>query len=316
MELRKDYVLDRWVIIATDRMKRPKQFRKKSEKGKKELCFFCPGNEHLTPPEIGRISKGKSWKFRWFPNKFPAVKKEGNPEIQTHNGFFTFASAYGYHEIIAETPDHEEQLWDLPKERLTELLKIYNQRIEQLSKREAIRYVVVFKNHGKDAGTSLIHSHTQIAGINFLPEIIKKKCRHSKNECPYCRIIDIEKNSYRACFENNNFVAFAPYASRFSFEIWVFSKSHKRRMDEFSEEEYADLADIMKKILNKLKKINVSYNYYLHYSPSNENLHFHVEVTPRLATWAGFEFSTEAIINSMPPEDAAKFYRGEIIPEK
>lgn len=311
MELRKDYILDRWAVIAAHRKKRPQQFKKDNDK-KEGVCFFCPGNEHLTPQEIGRIAAGNSWKFRWFPNKFPAVKEEGNPIIQTHNDFFTFASAYGHHEVIAETPNHEQQLWDLSEEEITELFQIYNHRILDLSLKPNIKYVIIFKNHGAEAGTSLIHSHTQVAAVNFLPKTIREKCEHSKEDCPYCRILNIEKNSNRRCFENNSFIAFTPYASRFNYEIWVFPKKHLKTLNEFNKEDFADMADIMKKLLLKLKEINAPYNYYIHYSPQDENLHFHIEIIPRLSTWAGFEFSTDTIINSTPPEDAAKFYRGEI----
>ncbi|MCK5283277.1 MAG: DUF4921 family protein, partial [Nanoarchaeota archaeon] len=162
-------------------------------------------------------------------------------------------------------------------------------------------------------GTSLIHSHTQIASLNFIPKAIREECSayKIKSECPYCRIIEIEKSSHRRCFENDNFVAFTPYASRFNYEIWVFSKRHLRTMQEFKDKDYDDLADIMKKVLAKLKEMNTSFNYYIHYSPPEDNLHFHIEITPRLATWAGFEFSTETVINSITPEDSARFYRGE-----
>jgi UDPglucose--hexose-1-phosphate uridylyltransferase len=311
MELRKDYVLDRWVVIATERKKRPQQFKHKPSHDKEGVCFFCPGNEHMTPPEIGRVPLGDSWKYRWFPNKFPAVSAEGDPAIRTHNDFFTFASAYGHHEVIVETPDHKKQLWDLSKEEMSEVFRIYNTRIIELSKQPNIKYITIFKNHGREAGTSLIHSHTQLAAISWMPKAIQDESKACKKGCPYCRIIQIEKDSNRRCFENNNFVAFAPYASRFGLEVWVFPKQHMRTMAEFSDEHYYELADIMQQILLKLKEIGASYNYYLHYSPKGEDLHFHIEVTPRVATWAGFEFSTETIINAVPPEDAARFYREE-----
>jgi UDPglucose--hexose-1-phosphate uridylyltransferase len=313
MELRKDYILDRWVFLASARKKRPREFKKAEKKAEEKICYFCPGNEHLTPPEIGRIGK-KKWKIRWFPNKFPAVEQKGNPIIKTDNTFFTFSDAYGKHEVIAETPDHKKQMWDLSKEHLKEILDVYKQRIIELSKLEHIKYVIVFKNHGREGGTSLVHTHTQIAAVNILPTAVEDEVKASKkySKCPYCDIIKIEKDSHRRCFENNSIVAFAPYASRFNFEVWIFPKRHVKNITELNDKETADLAEVLKNVLIKLKKLNASYNFFLHYAPPGEDLHFHIEVTPRFATWAGFELASDAIINSVLPEDVAKFYRGEI----
>jgi len=313
MELRKDYILDRWVYIATNRSKRPKEFKKEEKLKKEKTCFFCPGNEKLTPPEIGRIEEDGNWIIRWFPNKFPAVTPEGDPNLRTDNTFFTFASGYGNHEVIAETNDHKKQLWDLPAEHIEKLLKVYKERIEQLSKLDNTKYVLIFKNHGREGGTSLIHSHTQVTSLNTIPTLVKNEVEASKkfDQCPHCDIINIEKGSDRRCFENNTFVAFCPYASRFNFEIWLFPKAHKKSIIELNNEEFKDMAEILDKILKKLRELNLSYNFFLHNAPDNKDLHFHMEITPRFATWAGFEISTDSIINSVTPENAAKFYRGE-----
>jgi UDPglucose--hexose-1-phosphate uridylyltransferase len=312
MELRKDYILDRYVIVSSARGKRPHEFKKVQEKVKEGICFFCPGNEKLTPPEIGRIGTKKQWRLRWFPNKFAAVDQEGNPHFETHNDYFTFASAYGYHEVLVETNDHKKQLWDLTQNQIKTVLESYADRIRDLSQRDNINYVCVFKNHGKEGGTSLVHSHSQIIAYNKWPNLIKDKIEavNRYDHCPYCDIIDAEKDSDRRCFENNSFIAFTPYASRFHFEIWVFPKEHIKNITHLGEDKLKDLAEILKKILKKLKSLNTPYNMELFYSPESEDLHFHIEVTPRLAIWAGFELLTNDTINSMPPEDAAKFYRG------
>ena len=323
MELRKDYILDRWVYLAEERKKRPVEFRREIAEESK-TCFFCPGNEALTPPEIGRVeagskgnNKGNSWLIRWFLNKFPAVDESAGPEsanARTDNTFFTFASAYGRHEIVAETPDHNEQLWDLDRGRLVRLLKVWSERVSELEKLPGINYVTVFKNHGREAGTSLVHSHTQVAAIGIAPPAVLEEISAARkfSSCPYCRIVDIEKGSFRRCFENSSFAAFTPYASRFNYEIWIFPKRHVRVFGELDRSEFGDLAEILGKVLEKLKSINAPYNLFLHYSGRDDDLHAHIEVTPRLATWAGFEFSTGAIINSVTPESAAAFYRGEI----
>ena len=314
-ELRKDYILDRYVLISESRSKRPKEFRRQEIKEEVTQCFFCPGNENLTPPEIGRITVdgGKGWKMRWFPNKFAAVELEGQQVIKTDNTYFTFSGGYGKHEVIAETPDHNKQLWDLSETDIITLFKVYSQRIVELEKIPNIRYVNVFKNHGREGGTSIVHSHTQVVATNFVPTLIMDELTAARKfpSCPYCEILNIEKGSDRRCFENNAFAAFTPYASRFNFEIWAFPKRHVRKLEDLDENELKDLAEIMKKILAKLKELNVSYNYFIHYAPDSTDLHLHIEICPRIATWAGFEYCTNAAINSVSPEMAAKFYRGE-----
>lgn len=309
-ELRKDYILDRYVIISSGRSKRPRQFKTK-EKEKVKICYFCPGNESTTPDEIGSIKKNGKWQMRWFANKFPAVAPEGQSDIRTDNTFFTFSANYGYHEVIVETNDHSKQLADLSITQLKTLLEVFNQRIKELSKKENIKYVSIIKNHGKNAGTSLVHSHCQVFAINHLPKTIMDKIEASKkfDRCPYCDIINIEKQSFRRCFENDSFAAFTPYASMFNYEIVIFPKEHVKTLDEIKD--LKGLADILKKCLVKISELDVSYNLYLNYAPQGSDLHFHIEIIPRVATWGGFEFSTGTIINSVPPEDAAKFYRGE-----
>ena len=308
--IRKDYLLDRWVYYATERKKRPRELKSVEVKTSAKQCVFCPSNEHLTPAEIGRIESRGGWKMRWFLNKFSAVDKKGKPFLKSKK-FFSEGNSYGIHEIITETQHHESQLADLPVQHIRELLEVYNFRIKELSKMRGIRYVQVFKNHGKDAGTSLVHSHSQVMALSQVPSLVAEKITAVKKHkaCPYCQIIKLESKSKRKIFETKNIVAFAPFASRFNYEAWIFTKRHKRTMEELSADEYRDIALALKKILVKLKKISASYNFFVHYSPKGENMHLHIEITPRTATWGGFELSTDAIINSVLPENAAKFYR-------
>ncbi|MBI2656591.1 DUF4931 domain-containing protein [Candidatus Woesearchaeota archaeon] len=308
--IRKDYILDRWVYYAVERKKRPRELKSLPVKDESKICFFCPSNEHLTPREIGRVEYKGSWKIRWFLNKFPAVEKKGNPVLKSKR-FFSEGASYGTHEVIVETQHHKSQLADLPVQHIKELLEVYKLRIRELSRLKGIKYVEVFKNHGKDAGTSLFHSHTQVAALPQIPALVAEESQAVKKhkQCPYCKIIQHESRSKRKIFETKNVVAFAPFASRFNYEAWIFVRQHKKTMDELEEVELNDIAVALKKILAKLKKINASYNFFMHYSPPKENMHFHIEITPRIATWGGFELSTNAIINSVLPEDAARFYR-------
>lgn len=311
-ELRKDYILDRWSYIAADRGKRPKQFEKNAnDDDKSGVCFFCPGNENLTPPEIGRIEDNNKWKIRWFPNKFPAIDEKSNSEIITSDRFYTIDGAFGYHEVIVETPDHDKQLADLKTEDISELLKIYSLRIKELSKRKNIKYVQIFKNSGSEAGTSIAHTHTQIMAASIIPKLVREKIEAVKKykNCPYCDIIKKEEKSKRFAYSNDDFLVFTPFAPRFNFEVWIFPKKHYKNITELNGAEFENLARAFKKVLSKLRKTNVSYNFYLHYSPMGEGLHFHFEIMPRLNKWAGFELATDSYVITISPEDAAKFYR-------
>ncbi|RJQ17164.1 galactose-1-phosphate uridylyltransferase [Candidatus Woesearchaeota archaeon] len=309
-ELRKDYILDRYVIIATERGKRPDQFMQKQEIKKPDIDYFGPGNEHLTPAEIGRYPKNeKNWQLRWFPNKFAAVVDKGNPVIRTDNEFFTFADAFGYHEVIVEDPDINKQLADVPVERMEQLLRVYAERIAELSKKPGIKYVDIFKNHGEDAGTSLLHTHSQVIAYNDIPQQVleTEKACEKFSSCPYERIINIEKTSFRAVKETPTMVCFTPYASKFPLEIVIFPKRFVLSITEFNDAEYKETAEILKKLLLKLQSINAPYNIFLQYGISK--MRFRITIAPRLAKWAGFELSTGTIINAVPPEEAAKFYR-------
>jgi len=197
-------------------------------------------------------------------------------------------------------------------------LKIYKQRIEVLSAKPDIKYVLVFKNHGKDAGTSLKHSHTQVTAMNHIPGFVMQKLLavQKHDSCPYCELLDIEKASVRKCFENNSFVSFTPYASRYNYEVWIFPKKHYASITELDDWEFLELAQIFKKTLLKLKDLGCSYNFFIHNTPNNmddgkKSLHFHIEICPRMSTFGGFELGSEIIINTVSPEIAAKFYRGE-----
>lgn len=310
-ELRKDYILDRWVIYSVGRGSRPKEFKHETEVAQTGTCFFCPGNEHLTPPEIGRIGTTSRWRLRWFANKFPALEPAGEPKPRTENRFFTFAGNHGYHEVIVETADHAKQLADLSVKEIADVLGVYQNRIAELTKKPGIRYAEVIKNNGYQAGTSIVHSHSQVFATAIVPPAIQEKVAAVRRflHCPYCDIIAAEKDSERSCFENDAWVALCPYASRYNYETWIFPKKHIRTLADVNDLD--QLADIMKRALVRLGALGCSYNLAMTYSPAGEDVHFHIEVLPQIAIWGGLERGFGAIINSVLPEAAAKFYRGE-----
>jgi len=314
-ELRKDYIFDRWVIISEKRGKRPQQFSQtklKSSNNKIEKpCVFCVGNENLTAKEIFRIGDDKTWIIRAFRNLFPAVEPKNFTRIKTKNKLLTSTNAYGYHEIIVDSNNHSKQLHDLPASHIKDLLVVFIQRIRGLSKDKKIKYVTIFKNHMKEAGTSIIHSHCQLLAYNEFPTKIGHEIDvfNKSKSCKFCKVIKLESKSKRLCFKNRTFMAFAPFASQYPYEIEIMPLKHKSNILELNESELIDLADLIKKAIYKLSRIKAPYNLYLHNFPKNKKSHFHIKIAPRMNIQGGFELETETIINTIFPEKAAKFYR-------
>lgn len=317
-ELRKDYIFDRWVIVNTERAKRPQDFvRQHSKVVEHGACPFCPGNENLTPSEISRVEENGEWVVRNFENKFPAVTFEASPEVKTESEFFTSGNAFGKHEVIVETPGHNQGLHELSKERIAGYLGLLFKRRNALYKLPGIKFVAMFKNHGLEAGTSLVHEHSQIIAYNRLPRNVEREIRAIKSyqrkhrKCPYCNVVDLERKGPRRIAENDSFVAFTPYASIFEFEAGIFSKRHVDSFSQLNEKETLDLAELIKGVLSKLAELKAPYNMYFHEAPKGKKHHIHVKIVPRLITWGGFEHCTGCIVNTVSPEQAAEFFREE-----
>ncbi len=317
-ELRKDYFLDRWVLIAENRSKRPQDFAEEQKSKKKNgICYFCRGNEGLTPPEICRVEKKGSWTVRCFPNKFPATIPEFG---KLHKNFLTRQAAYGRHEIVVETPTHGESLSDLSVDHIRDVLSVYSERIKDLKRDRKIKYVMIIKNEGLEGGASIEHSHTQIFALPIVPTLIReeiyasKRYTEKKGECPFCKIVKVESRSKRRILSDKNFIAFAPFASRFPFETWIMPKRHVTSIEFLTDEELYSFAGILKNILMRLNSLlkYPPYNFYLHVSPEKEDLHFHLELCPRVSKLGGFELGSDIVINIMPPEIAAEHYRVEV----
>ncbi len=292
-EIRRDYILNRWVIIAKNRAKRPQHFVQKPIGSREKFCFFCPGNEDTTPPEIARVEEKGRWVIRVFPNKYPATE---------------------WHEIVVETPIHGEHLGDRSVGHIVQVLKMYSERQQAIEKEPRVKYVSIFKNSGKMAGASLSHSHTQLVGLTMIPPLIKREMRAFDKDCPFCRVWRDEMKGNRVVYDDRYTAAFTPFASRFPFEVWMMPKRHVRTLDEMSKKELNSFATVLKEILSALNSsLNYPpYNFVLHYAPEGKDFHLHLELMPRLSRFAGFEFGTEITINTMPPEVAAEHYKSEI----
>ena len=320
-ELRKDPVLRRWVIISTERAKRPSDFanpaRPAPDDGK--VCPFCPGNEHLTPPEITRRPATGQWQVRVVPNRFPALTSEGEP-VREGIGIYDKMAGIGAHEVIIDTPDHKLSLADLEPEAIAEVLWIFRDRYVALSADPRFRYVLVFKNHGSGAGASLVHSHCQLIATPVIPVQVKSELEGAekyfrfRNRCIYCDMLKQEtEEKVRLIDQNDHFVTFEPFAPRSPFESWILSRDHLGSLSEMSNTQVSTLGRSLKDILSRINRTlaGPDYNLVVHTAPTvdhcQEYYHFHIEIIPKLTTAAGFEMGSGFYINPVPPETAARF---------
>ena len=326
-ELRKDPIIGRWVIISTERGKRPTDFPARTDRVDARMCPFCPGNESATPPEIlalredGTEPNTPGWRVRAISNKFPALMIEG--DLQREGvGIFDKMNGVGAHEVIIETPDHEQELEHLPVSQVAEVLWMYRARVLDLQKDSRFRYIMVFKNKGVAAGASLSHSHSQLIATPVVPKRVAEeldgahKYYEYKERCIFCDIIRQELgDGTRVVTENESFVALAPFAPRFPFETWLLPKAHQARFVEISEESVQLMAAILKDCLWRIGRVlnNPPYNFMIHAAPHANGhglqYHWHIEIIPKLTRVAGFEWGTGFYINPTPPEDAAKYLR-------
>ena len=327
-ELRKDPITGRWVIIATERAKRPTDFvRDKVQIRGSGFCPFCTGNEAKTPPEIiayrsdGSVRNGPGWSLRVVSNKFPALGIEGSLNRQGE-GLYDKMSGVGAHEVIIETPDHQKTLAMLSPRQIEDVLWAYRDRILDLKKDRRFKYIMIFKNHGEAAGASLEHTHSQLIALPVVPKRVREETDGAreyfnfKERCIFCDIIRQEtKSGIRVIADTPAFIAVAPFAPRFPFEIWIMPRVHQSAFEDSQKQEFEQLAVMLKDMLTRLDKVldYPAYNYIVHTSPipesPNEHYHWHVEIMPKLTKIAGFEWGTGFHINPTPPEESARFLR-------
>ena len=319
-DLRKDPVTGRWVIISTDRQKRPSDFKLETPVPlTNDLCPFCEGQEDKTPPEVlsyrsnGSQPNTRGWEVRVVPNKFPALRVEGTLDRQG-DGIFDRMNGIGAHEVIIESPDHAQTLASMPEAAIERVLWAFRDRVLDLKQDRRFRCILIFKNHGAPAGASLSHSHSQLIALPIVPRQVREEVdgaeQHfaQKERCVFCDIIRQElRDAQRVISENADFVAVAPYAPRFPFETWLLPKRHGSLYEEASRQEYENLARMDRALESP------SYNMIIHNSPFSEEVsefyHWHLEFIPKLTRTAGFEWGTGFFINPTSPEEAAQVLR-------
>jgi len=327
-ELRKDPLTDQWVIIATDRARRPSDFIREPVPSvpSGRICPFCPGNESKTPPEVLAYRNGSGanqpgWSLRVVPNKFPVLGIEGDLDRQGE-GIFDKMQGIGAHEVVIESPDHVLSMTELPEKSIEQVLWAFRDRMHDLKNDRRLRYVLLFKNQGEAAGATLEHTHSQLIALPVVPKRVQeelegaKKYFEFKERCLYCDLLRQEmKAAARIVTETDRFIVVEPYAARFPFETWILPKQHRSHYEDVEVDHLANLAWVLKSTLRRIEKAleRPACNLVIHTAPvqefANPYYHWHIEVLPRVARVSGFELGTGYYVNPTPPEEAAQFLR-------
>jgi UDPglucose--hexose-1-phosphate uridylyltransferase len=340
-ELRFDPIKNRWVIIAEERKHRPFEFLVPEEPATPaagaEGCPFEYGFEDRTPPEILNIPRpggggsGPYWQVRVVPSRFPALRVEG--EVQREGiGLYDRLSGVGAHEVIVENPDHWREMADLSVDELMLVFFAYRERLRDLQRDSRLRYVLIFKNKGKEAGASLSHPHSQLIATPIIPTAVIQELKAAKDlydrkeRCIFCDMILQEQHfGTRIGLQDERFIAIHPYASAFPFETWILPTAHQHDFGLASDDELRALASMVRDSLRRLRVLlkDPPYNMVLHTAPSphprrghtdywstiERDFHWHLELVPRITRNAGFEWGSGYTVNPTPPEEAARFFK-------
>lgn len=326
-DLRKDPIVGRWVIIATDRAKRPQDFHTHEHSRIPGFCPFCQNQEEKTPPEILAYREPHSrpnnpgWRVRVVPNKFPALQVEGALD-KRGDGIYDLMNGVGAHEVIIECPHHETSMARLSVDNIREVLWVYRDRLVDLKRDPRLVHGLIFKNVGALGGASLEHSHSQLIVTPVVPISVWEEMTGAlefynyRGRCIYCDMIQQElATNSRIVLDTPSFVAFCPFASRFPFETWVLPKQHSSHYENIPRQGVEEMGTVLKTILSKLEQAldDPPYNYIIHTSPFDTkevpHYHWHLEIIPRLTRIAGFEWGSGFYINPVLPEKAAAFLR-------
>jgi UDPglucose--hexose-1-phosphate uridylyltransferase len=333
-ELRKDILLGRWVAVLSE-SKAPSEYDLSSNNRKAESnCIFCPGRENETPSEIasirrpGTLPNTPGWWVRAFPSFNPIFQVEGDLGRRAL-GIYDKMNSVGANEILVESPEHNKRPEDMGIEQMIRIITLYRDRLVDLEKDSRLRYILIYKNSGKDAGEIFSHPVSYLMATPVIPKKVKdeldsaKEYYNYKERCIFCDIVSEElRVGERIILETKNFVAFCPYAAKFPFESWIIPRRHNCAFHEIEQNEIEDMGFILMSILKKLRLIfnDPPFNYFLHTAPNmvprknhwhtlGEDFHWHLEIIPRLRRMSGFEWGSGFYILQTSPENAAKYLR-------
>lgn len=323
-EIRQNKATKQWVIYAPSRRMRPRDFAQPEEKAAElpefvRNCPFCPGHDSLLPSILSetRDDEGR-WTTRVVPNKYPALVP-GKKMDRECEGIYVVMPGVGRHDVIIETPLHNRHPALMDPSEVDMVVETYHRRYTELLRECENMMIIIFRNHGERAGTSLAHPHSQLIATAMVPHHVRRREEEAERyfdewgRCVYCDMLRYELEDGRRVFlENDVFTAFVPYAADVPFEIWIMPKEHKADFGDITDKEKSAFSSALNEVLTRLhdRLNNPDYNYVINtsaqYRANEPQLHWYMQILPRLTTIAGFEIGSGISINpSIPEEDAA-----------
>jgi len=335
-ELRQDPVTGDWVVVATGRAHRPNEYARRRVAERSQPKSSCPferllpeavlaydtRGERVTPTAGVRPSLERSWWIEVVLNKYPAFVPTTVCPVPRAIGPYHWQDGVGFHEVVV-TRDHQRSIARMTTAEVAMVLRAYRDRYLVLKNEKCVRFISIFHNHGREAGATVSHPHSQIIAIPVIPPDVARSLRGSRGyyrrhrRCVHCVMLEFERRQgWRIIHENEAFLVICPYVSRQAFEIRIFPKRHEPAFEAASEDELRAAADALQTALAKLARglNNPAYNFFIHTAPTARGgrapyYHWHIEIIPKTAIWAGFEIATGIEIATISPESAAAFLR-------
>jgi UDPglucose--hexose-1-phosphate uridylyltransferase len=314
-ELREDPLSGRLVAIAAGRAARPEAFLRDTGPSRGTLgCPFCPGHEHMTPPEVwadrpdGGEADGPGWRVRVVPNKFPAFAGPPGPPNQD-GGLYRSAPSAGAHEVVIHSTDHHATLADLPDGQTALVLGAYRARL-LAHRRDPFGSIVVIVNQGRTAGASLEHPHSQLIATVERPELVRAELERLQGTgCAACAVVERERGGDRQVEDAGELLTICPWASSMPYEALLLPLAHQARFELRDQAGDLEMAGALGRMLRRFGAAVASgapYNLVLHTAPPGvDDFHWHLHLLPRLTTYGGFELATGIIINVVDPDHTA-----------
>jgi UDPglucose--hexose-1-phosphate uridylyltransferase len=327
-EFRQNVATKDWVIIAPERAKRPDSFgrHQRSRPPRSPLsldpdCPFCPGNEGMSAEECFRIGEGAEWRVRVIKNKFPALEDQGRP-VRRSETIYRSMNGVGIHQVLVESPVHNVVTAELSVPHLVDVLAAAKRQYQGAAADSRIEHVVIFKNHGAGAGTSLEHPHWQMIAMPLVPANVRTRIEEAmryfddNGVCVFCRMLAEELSAQaRLVVETGRYVSFCPFAAMSPYHTWILPRRHLASFGDTSDDEIGDLAVHVKEILTRflVGLENPDFNLVVRCAPVGHSkvayFHYYLSICPRISQAAGFELGSGMFVNTSSPEDCANRLR-------